>query len=394
MDYTLLELPDEYQQLKSMVREVVERECMPLEVEYLREDLYEELKPEHEPHLTKVSRDTGIWDAHVPKEYGGGSMGLLGLCVIDEEVYRCAVLLPRSPVNVILYECNDSQKEKYLYPVINGEKRTAFAQTEPQSGSDPGGSMETRAVRDGDDWIINGHKFFISNSLGCDFWMLQAVTDEQKRRRGGITMFLIDKGTPGIQIQEIKTWHNRPLDRATCELTLENVVVPHANILGDEGYGFRLGQQWLVAHDRLIRGATALGQMQRSLDMSIEWARQRQSFGKPIAARQAIQWMIVDMFVDIQALRALTYGAAMKYDKHENGDTRFLGSLIKLTSGQWGHRCIDNAIQIHGGIGETYELPLTRFYRNLRHSRIGGGTDEMHRMVLARWLLGRDVTDL
>ena len=135
--------------------------------------------------------------------------------------------------------------------------------------------------------------------------------------------------------------------------------------------------------------------MQRSLDMSIEWARQRHSFGKPIASRQAIQWMIVDMFIDIQALRAMTYGAAAKYDNGDiDGDSRYLGSLIKLLSGQWGHRTLDNALQVHGGIGETYELPISRFYRNQRHARIGGGTDEMHRMVLARWLLGRDVTDL
>ena len=395
MDYSLAELPDEHLQLKNMVRDVVDRECMPLEIEYLKDDLYDELKPEHEPHLRKVSQDTGIWDAHVPKEHGGGGMGLLGLCVIDEEIYRSAVLLPKSPVNVILYECNDQQAPKYLEPVLRGEKRTAFAQTEPQSGSDPGGSMQTHAVRDGDDWVINGHKFFISNSLACDFWMLQAVTDQDKRRRGGITMFLIDKGTPGINVTEIKTWHNRPIERATCEMTLDNVVVPHTNILGEEGYGFRLGQRWLVAHDRLTRGASSLGQMQRSLDMSIEWARQRQSFGKPIASRQAIQWMIVDMFIDIQALRAMTYGAAAKYDAGDiDGDSRYLGSLIKLLSGQWGHRCLDNALQVHGGIGETYELPISRFYRNQRHARIGGGTDEMHRMVLARWLLGRDVTDV
>ena len=394
MDYSLAELPPEHQQLKSMVREVVERECMPLEVEYLKEDIYDELKPEHEPHLRQVSQDTGIWDAHVPTEFGGGGMGLLGLCAIDEEIFRSAVLLPKSPVSVILYECNDEQKEKYLYPVIRGEKRTAFAQTEPQSGSDPGGSMQTSAVRDGDDWIINGHKLFISNSLMCDFWMLQAVTDPEKRRRGGITMFLIDKNTPGIQIHEIKTWHNRSRERATCELILENVAVPQTNVLGEEGYGFRLGQKWLVAHDRLMRGASSLGQMQRSLDLSIAWARQRHSFGKPIASRQAIQWLIVDMFVDIQALRSLTYASAARYDKGDDADSRYLGSLIKLLAGQWGHRCLDNAMQIHGGIGETYELPISRFYRNMRHARIGGGTDEMHRMLLARWLLGRDVTDV
>ena len=394
MDFSVIDLPPEYLQLQNLVREVVQRECMPLEVEYLRQDLYEELQPEHEAHLRKVSQAAGLWDAHVPKEFGGGGMGLLGLVVIDEEVYKCAVLLPRSPVTVILYECNDWQQEKYLYPVIRGEKVTAFAQTEPQSGSDPGGSMRTRAVRDGDNWVINGHKFFISNSLRADFWMLQAVTDEEKRQRGGVTMFLVDKGTPGIRIEEIKTWHNRPEGRATCELILENVVVPHSQILGEEGQGFRLGQRWLVAHDRLIRGATALGQMQRALDMSVEYVRQRQSFGKPIGARQAIQWMVVDMFVDIQALRALTYGAAMKYDQDEGTDARYLGSLVKLTSGQWGHRTLDHAMQIFGGMGETYELPISRFYRNLRHARIGGGTDEMHRMVLARWLIGRDVTDL
>ena len=126
MDYSMLELPTEYQQLKSLVREIVDKECMPLEIEYLREDLYDQLKPEHEQHLRKISQDAGIWDAHVPKEFGGGGMGMLGLCVIDEEIYRCAVLLPKSPVNVILYDCTEAQQDKYLYPVIRGEKMTAW----------------------------------------------------------------------------------------------------------------------------------------------------------------------------------------------------------------------------------------------------------------------------
>ena len=390
MDY---ELSEELRQLKTMARDIVDKECIPLEAEYLRDET-KEMSQEHEEHLKKISKEAEIWDAHVPAELGGGGMGNVGNVVILEETSRSVVGLPRSNVPVILYECNEEQREHYLDPVIRGEKRVSFGQTEPQSGSDPGRMMQTRAILEGDTWTINGRKFFNSGMLGVDAVMLQAVTDPNKRQRGGITMFLVDTDTPGVEISEIKTWHNRPRSAATCEVVYDNVKVPAWKVLGEVGNGFRLGQRWLTTHDRLLRGGSALGQMTRSFDLSVNWARHRWSHGKPIASRQAVQWMIVDMYVWIEALRALTYQAAWRADNGYEAEARYQGSLIKLVSAQWGFQCIDNAMQVLGGIGETLDLPITRFYRTQRHARIGGGTDEIQKMVLARWILGREVADM
>jgi acyl-CoA dehydrogenase len=165
----------------------------------------------------------------------------------------------------------------------------------------------------------------------------------------------------------------------------DNCRVPDSDVLGEVGKGFILGQKWLTIHDRLMRGPYALGKMQRALDMSVEWAKQRKTFGKMISERQAIQWKLVDMFVDIQALRSMTYEMAARADSGE--DVRTEAALIKMTSTDWGARCLDHAIQIHGAMGESLELPLTLFYRVLRHAQIGGGTSEIQRVIISRKLL-------
>jgi acyl-CoA dehydrogenase len=161
--------------------------------------------------------------------------------------------------------------------------------------------------------------------------------------------------------------------------------VPEEDIVGEVGKGFTLGQRWLTIHDRLLRGPYALGKMQRALDMCVEWSKQRVTFGKPIAERQAIQWKLVDMYVDIQALRPMTYENAARADQGE--DVRAEAALVKLTASEWGARCLDAAIQVHGAMGESSELPLTLFYRLLRHAQIGGGTSEIQRILIARKLL-------
>jgi acyl-CoA dehydrogenase len=165
----------------------------------------------------------------------------------------------------------------------------------------------------------------------------------------------------------------------------KDCFVPDTDVLGSVGQGFNLGQRWLTVHDRLLRGPYALGKMQRALDMSIAWAQQRMTFGKPLAERQAIQWKIVDMYIDLEALRALTYQMAARADAGE--DIRAEAGMVKLTSMEWGARCVDHAIQIHGAMGESLELPLTLFYRHLRHGQIGGGANEIQRLQVARKLL-------
>ena len=245
--------------------------------------------------------------------------------------------------------------------------------------------MQTRAVKDGKDWVINGTKMWISMAAESDIIMVQAVTDPENRQRGGITMFLVDRRNPGVRIENagIKTWLGPKPSQYVVHF--DNCRVSESDVLGEVGKGFSMGQKWLTIHDRLLRGPYALGKMQRSLDMSVEWAKQRVTFGKPISERQAIQWKLVDMYIDIQSLRSLTYEMAARADSGE--DIRAEGALVKLVATEWGARCVNEAIQIHGAMGESLELPLTLFYRYLRHAQIGGGTSEIQRIIIARKLL-------
>jgi len=390
------QLPPEVLEICDLAEGIVSKELMPLEPEFL-------ISPDHAfgiketlnleavfgqdtlNHLMKIAKDTGLWNLMIPEEFGGAGLSMLSKVAILEKFYYTAVPFPFANVPNILYECKGEQIEKYLNPVMSGEKTTCFAQTEPNAGSDPGGMMQTKAVRDGDDWIINGTKMWISMAAESDVMMVQVVTDSEKRQRGGITMFLVDRDNPGVKVEEpgIKTWLG---PRASQYIVhFDDCRVSKNAILGDVGNGFRLGQRWLTIHDRLLRGPFALGKMQRALDMCIAWSKERQTFGKPLAERQAIQWKLVYMYIDIQALRALTYQMAARYDAGE--DIRAEAGLIKLTSMDWGARCLDHGIQIHGAMGESLELPLTLFYRYLRHGQIGGGTSEIQRIQIARKLL-------
>ncbi len=389
-------LPPEIAEQCDLAQRIVRKELLPLEPEFLPHpghafglketiNLKSVFGAEKTDHLIKIARDTGLWYLMVPEEFGGSGLSMLAQVAILEQFYYTAVPFPFANVPNILYECQGDQIERFLKPVIEGEKTTCFAQTEPNAGSDPGGMMQTRAVKKGDHYVLNGTKMWISMAAESDIIMVQAVTDPDKRQRGGITMFLVNRDNPGLHIEEggIKTWLGPRAAQYTVHF--KDCVVPESDILGEVGKGFYLGQRWLTVHDRLLRGPYALGKMQRALDMSIDWAKQRMTFGKPLAERQAIQWKIVDMFVDLEALRALTYQMAARSDAGE--DIRAEAGMVKFTSMEWGARCVDHAIQIHGAMGEALELPLTLFYRYLRHGQIGGGANEIQRMQVARKLL-------
>jgi acyl-CoA dehydrogenase len=393
---TSYQLPSAIAEYRDLAQRIVRERLMPLERQFLphpghaygmraAHSLMAVFGPEITADLVKLSRETGFWYLMVPEQYGGMGLSLLAQAVILEQFMYCAVPFPFATVANILYECKGSQVERFLKPVIEGEKNTCFAQTEPNAGSDPGGMMQTRAVKDGKHWVINGTKMWISGAAQSDFIMLQAVTDPEKRQRGGITMFLVDRHNPGVHIDEagIQTWLGPT--PAQYVVRFEDCRVPEEDVLGEVGKGFSLGQRWLTIHDRLMRGPYAVGKMQRALDMSVEWAKQRVTFGKPIAERQAIQWKLVDMHIDIQALRSMTYEIAARASNGE--DVRAEAALVKLCAGEWGTRTLDKAIQIHAAMGESLELPLTLFYRLLRHAQIGGGTSEIQRVLIARKLL-------
>ena len=397
-------LSPEIDGLKNMIRQIVRDECVPLEAEYLANPPQEgvddggpkgiaetvmgvvgSLSPEKWSRLNQVSKETGIFTSFVPEEYGGGGMGALGHVVLDEEIHKSIVQLPTSPVPMMMIgSCTPEQEQKYLYPSIQGDLNYAFGQTEPQAGSDPGGMMQTRAIKDGDDWVISGTKMFISGAATAVFLLVQAVTDPEKRQRGGITMFIIDNPARGLSFEPIRVWIV-PTRAQQYMVHLDEVRVPQTQVLGEVGMGFTLGQQWLVHHDRLLRGSMALGILSRALEMAIDWAKQRITYGRPISDRQAIQWMLTDVYIDIMNLRAVTRETAARADQGE--DVRVEASMIKYCAGEWGCRSIDKIMQVFGGMGETLDMPIPHWYHLLRHARIGGGTSEIHKFVMARGLL-------
>ncbi|MGE3619764.1 MAG: acyl-CoA dehydrogenase family protein, partial [Acidimicrobiia bacterium] len=360
------ELPPELQDLQKLVRRIVDEECIPLEAEFLQngpslvESSYEgaaegSLPQQTWDRLEQISRDAGIFDVHLPEEYGGAGLGVLGNFVVDAEVKRSVVPLPTRWIPGLLFDGTEDQKQRYLLPMVEGTKRAAFAQTEPGAGSDPGNSMATRAVRDGDEWVLNGTKTFISGANHADFMLLLAVTDPERRQRGGITMFLVDTDLPGVSMSPLGIWMT-PRVPKQFTVHLDDVRVPHENVLGAVGGGFQLGQQFLAVQDRLTRGSLACGILSRGLEMATDWARERTTFGRPLADRQAIQWMLVDVYIDLKCIRAVSYECAAKADRGE--DVRVEASMAKYLGGNWGHRSIDKLLQIFGGMGESTEFPI------------------------------------
>lgn len=378
MDFVI---PEELRMLRESVRRFVTEELIPLEAAHAQaHDIPDEVRA----RLQARAKELGFWAFDLPEEYGGGGVGALGMCLVLEELAQCNVPAFRAPtvftpfLGPVLFHCNEGQKEKYLLPVIRGEKRTAFALTEASGGSDPA-NMTTRAAPDGGDWVINGTKIFITGADRADFIQLFARTEGTGRQ--GITCFLIDKGTPGMRLgQQFELMSpDRP-----WELVFENVRVPPSQVVGEVGKGWNLAREFLDT-GRLIHGPKAVGRATRALRLAIDWARQRKTFGAPLASRQAIQWMIADSEVELHAARLMVYHAASKADRGEPYHTE--ASMVKLYADEMMLRVIDRAIQIHGGMGLSRELPLELMYRDARSRLITEGSQEMQRMIIASELL-------
>jgi len=364
---------DEYQEIRDSVREFVDREIRPICDELDNKD--------QEIPMSVIGKmaELGYFGLIFPPEYGGMGLGAVMNALIEVELGRTFVQFKfGGDADNILFDANDEQKDTYLRPTIEGTLHSCFAITEPGAGSDAR-NIRTSAVRDGDEWVINGEKTFITGGDIADFTMVFAVTDKEKGADGGVTCFLVDReaGWTSAPIPTMGEW-------GPASLSFEDVRVPHSAILGEEGRGFELAMRW-IGKGRYLLPARALGACERLVEMAMEQAKNRITFGEPIANRQAIQWMIADSAVEIEALRWLVLTAAWQVD--HGVDSRQAQSMAKLYGGVQANQIVDRVLQIHGGMGYTRELPIERWYRELRLLRIYEGTDEIQRRTIARNLL-------
>lgn len=373
-----LNLSEQEREVRDWVRTFVRKEIIPLEPEVLNRERRGEpgLQEEKLEALRHKAKEAGFFGVHTPEEYGGMGLGAVMNALVEVELGRSFVPFRfGGEADNILYLANDEQKQNYLVPTISGERKSCFAITEPGAGSDAR-AIRTSARREGDEWVINGEKTFITGGNEADFTMVFAVTDKDKGADGGVTCFLVDRdqGWTSENIDTMGEW-------GPAALIFDNVRVPHSSILGEEGKGFELAMRW-IGKGRYLLPARALGACERLVEMGMEHARNRVTFGQPIADRQAIQWMVADSAVEIEALRWLVLSAAWQVDA--GLDSRQAQSMAKLYGGLKANEIVDRVLQIHGGMGYTRELPIERWYRELRLLRIYEGTDEIQRRTIAR----------
>jgi alkylation response protein AidB-like acyl-CoA dehydrogenase len=335
----------------------------------------------------------GLVNTFVPKEFGGLGLGSLAYALLCEECSKTSVPIlflgifgPFHGVHPALYTASEYQKQKYLWPVLRGEKDWGVAFTEPKAGSDLAG-IETTAVKDGDNYILNGHKIFASKSATSDYMVVGAYTDKSKGYRG-MSTFFVDTDTPGFKVvKELRILGGQTEE----EVILENCVVPAANLVGgEEGVGFGQAMEHFNRVGRLGAAANALGMAERSFDMAVEYAKKRSAFGKRLGQFQGLQWMLADARVDIETMKWLVYHTAWKADKGE--DIRLDAAMCKLHCVPTAHKIVDIALQIHGGIGLSEDLPLARFYTSLRTTRLAEGPLEIMKVIITREILGREMT--
>jgi acyl-CoA dehydrogenase len=382
------ELAEEHRMLKDLVARFVKDELLPLEPEVLkRESEGRGLGIGREAHakLDEVSRSLGLWGLDAPEDIGGADLPAVAMVGVEEELGRTVTpytLPPDSPnLRMLRATVNERQKAAYLEPYVRGETVSAIGISEPGAGGDPAG-MITRATRDGEDWVINGRKIWISRAADADFTILMAVTDREKGARGGISAFLVDKGTAGFNVV-------RPIPMVggavTYEVLLEDCRVEGWKLLGTEGQGFA-PMQLRLGTRRVQMAAWSVGMAQRALDMICEYAPQRVTFGQPLSQRQAIQWWVADAATKIHAARLMTYDCAWKLD--QGRDVRLEISMIKAFATEMAWEVVDHAMQTFGAMGMTKELPLQLMASKLRTMRIYDGPTEIHKWVVARNLLG------
>lgn len=381
-------LDEEHKLLQDLVARFVRENLIPLERQVLERDASGQgayLSHEERDRIDAVSREMGLWGLDAPEDVGGADLPTVAMIGVNIEMGKTCVpyhLPPDSPnLRMLMATVNEDQRERYLAPYVRQGTVSAIGISEPGAGADPA-AMITRAVREGDEWVINGRKIWISRAQEADFTILMAVTDKQKGARGGISAFLVDRGTPGFNVLR-----RIPMlgGQFTYEVALENCRVPAANLLGTEGQGFAPMQVRLSTR-RLQMASWSIGMAQRALEMMLEYAPQRVVFGEPLSNRQAIQWWIADAYTRIKAATLMTYETAWKLDK--GADVRTDISSVKAYATEMAYEVLDHAMQMYGAMGVTKELPLSLMQAQMRTMRIYDGPTEVHKWVVARNLLG------
>jgi acyl-CoA dehydrogenase len=369
--------------LVEALTEFVEKELYP------HEDVVEELRavpPDIAADIKRKALAAGFYAMNMPAELGGGGLDYQTLAQAERVLGKASTglsLLLKRPSN-ILRECKGEQIEEYLLPCIRGERTDCFALTEPDAGSDAR-AIRTQAKRDGDDWVINGVKQFISYADMADFIILFAVTGTDETPRGPrkrFTAFLVDKSTPGVTVKPMRSICTRGYNPNM--VYLENVRVPSRKILGEEGAGFSFANDWLYS-GRVMLAAHCVGRAERAFDMACKWAATRKAFGKTIGDFQGTGFKVADMAVDIRLGNLMVMEAAWKMD--QGTITRHEASMVNLFGSEMVGRVMDNVVQIFGGLGVMEDLPIQRFWRDARIERIWEGTSEIHRDLIARDLL-------
>jgi acyl-CoA dehydrogenase len=384
-------IPDLVAERRERVRAFMEEHVYPNEQALARED---EAADALVRELQQEARDAGLWAPHLPPEAGGSGSGFIEYAYLNEEIGRSQVAqlifgcqAPDAGNSEILHLFGTTvQKERWLRPLVSGETRSFFGMTEPEvSGSDPTG-LQGRAERDGDEWVINAHKWFSSGADGAGFGIVMVVTEPDAAPHKRASMIIVPTDAPGYElVRRIPVMGHEGHGWGThCETRFTDVRVPLENTLGDPGAGFLIAQKRL-GPGRIHHVMRWLGQMQRAFDLMCSYALERKTFGEPLADKQTVQNWIAESAAEIQACRLMTLQAAQRID--EGDEARVEISLIKFYAARVLGDVLDRALQVHGGLGMTEDTPLASMWRAARAGRIYDGPDEVHKLVVARRLL-------
>jgi acyl-CoA dehydrogenase len=368
--------------LVGTARQFVTAELIPLEAEVEEKG---RLDPEIARAIFEKSRSLGLYAANIPEAYGGGGLSAVDTCLVEEQFgHTTDILIRRAFGNVyeVLLACDEVQRERWLLPTVRGERTCSICLTEPEAGSDAA-AIRTRAVRDGDGWLLSGSKCFISDGLFSDFFVVTAVTDPQAGARG-ISLFLVDKDMPGLTVgRDMPMMGLRGTSHV--ELFFDAIRLGPEHLLGPEGQGLKLAFDTLGRIRLAHIGARAVGKAMRLLAAMTDHARERRQFGRPLADFQMVQQMLADSAIEIEMARLLVLRAAHAIDQGAPARERI--SMVKVAAAETLGRVADRAVQVFGGMGYCKDLPIERLYRDARVFRIYDGTSEIHRTVVARGLL-------
>jgi acyl-CoA dehydrogenase len=383
------ELSDELSLLRRSLRDFVVNELWT--VESTLDPAAREIAADKLVGLQAKAREAGFWCFEAPAEYGGGGLSAFEMAIVHEQITRHRFAFPvpgggafgYSPP-VVMYKGSPEQIERFVKPTIENALIAFTAISEPTGGSDPARAIRSTARRDGDRYILNGRKMWATNADEGKFGVVYARTDSASGR-AGISAFVVETGTPGMNVSPVPVVR----DHWTTELTFEDCEIPVENRIGEEGEGFALAQEWMV-RGRLMLAAQSVGVAEEAVRLASEWAKERETFGAPLATRQGVQFPLADSDVELRAARWLTWEAAWKHDQGQ--DARLESSRAKLYATEMGFRVVDRAIQIMGGMGLAKEMMLEHWFRDLRVSRIVEGASEIQRYIIAREMLGAVAT--